>query len=53
MGKKGRLTRIAAPLLGSLFSYATLSEGQETAEGQMTAASLERLLLELGGYVRG
>lgn len=53
MGNKGRLTRIAAPLLGSLFSYATLSEGKETAEGQMTAVSLERLLLELGDYVRG
>lgn len=53
MGKRGRLSRIAAPLLGSLFSYATLSEGKETAEGQMTAVSLERLLLELGDYVRG
>jgi 3-dehydroquinate dehydratase-1 len=53
MGKMGRLTRIAAPLLGSLFTYATLNEGQETAEGQMPAASLERLLLELGDYVRG
>lgn len=53
MGNMGRLTRIAAPLLGSLFTYATLSEGKETAEGQMAAAPLERLLLELGDYVRG
>jgi 3-dehydroquinate dehydratase type I len=51
MGKRGRLTRIAAPLLGSLFTYATLGKGKETAEGQMDAASLERLLLELEGYV--
>jgi len=51
MGKRGRLTRIAAPLLGSLFTYATLGKGKETAEGQMDAASLERLLLELEDYV--
>lgn len=51
MGKRGRLTRIAAPFLGSLFTYATLGEGRETAEGQMDAASLERILLELKDHV--
>lgn len=48
MGKKGRLTRIAAPLLGSLWTYASLGRGRETADGQLDAASLERHLLELG-----
>jgi len=51
MGKRGRLTRITAPLLGSLFTYATLDEARKTAEGQMDAASVERLLLELEAYV--
>jgi len=50
MGKKGRLTRLAAPLLGSVFTYASLGIGKETAEGQWDAASLERVLLELKRY---
>lgn len=52
MGSKGGLTRIAAPLLGSLFTYASLGKGKETAEGQWDAPSLERILLELGSYAR-
>jgi 3-dehydroquinate dehydratase I len=51
MGKRGRLTRIVAPFLGSLFSYASLGDGKQTAEGQLDAVSLERLLLELEAYV--
>jgi 3-dehydroquinate dehydratase I len=51
MGRLGRLTRIAAPLLGSLFTYASLGAGRETADGQLDAASLERILLELGEKV--
>ena len=52
MGKEGALTRIAAPLLGSLFTYASLGAGKETADGQWDAASLERILLEMGSHVR-
>jgi 3-dehydroquinate dehydratase-1 len=52
MGKKGGLTRIAAPLLGSLFTYASLGTGKETADGQLDAAALERILLELKHYAR-
>ena len=44
LGPKGRLTRYVAPLLGSPFTYASLSPGKETAEGQMDWKSLERLL---------
>jgi 3-dehydroquinate dehydratase-1 len=51
MGKRGRLTRLVAPFLGSLLTYATLRKGKETADGQMDAASLERMLLELEDYV--
>ncbi len=44
MGPRGRITRIAAPLLGSVLTYATGDGGLETAPGQMTASSLERLI---------
>jgi 3-dehydroquinate dehydratase type I len=53
MGKKGRLTRLVAPLLGSAFTYASIGGGRETAEGQWEAASLERILLELKHYAQG
>jgi 3-dehydroquinate dehydratase-1 len=35
MGKKGRITRITAPLLGSPFTFASHSKGKETAAGQI------------------
>ncbi len=44
MGEKGRITRIAAPLLGAPFTYAALEPGQETAEGQLDKDRLENLL---------
>ena len=49
MGKKGRLTRIVAPLLGSLFTFASLHAGKETAEGQIDKTVLEALI----GMLRG
>ena len=56
MGKKGRITRVVAPLLGSPFTFASLIEGRETAEGQIDKAALaslmetlkERLSMEVG-----
>lgn len=44
MGECGRVTRILAPLLGSPFTYASLSEGKETADGQIDKDTLEELL---------
>ena len=46
MGPRGRITRVLSPLLGSRLSYAAVSAGKETAEGQTDAATLERLLRE-------
>lgn len=43
MGEKGRITRLAAPLLGSPFTFAALGKGKETAEGQMTADEMKRI----------
>lgn len=44
MGPKGRITRIAAPLLGSRFTFASATAGKETAEGQVGRAELERII---------
>jgi 3-dehydroquinate dehydratase-1 len=48
MGPKGRITRVAAPLLGSPFTYASAGRGKETAGGQMTKRELERIFRMLG-----
>ena len=44
MGSKGRITRVAAPLLGSPFTFASVSKGKETAEGQIERGSLQKIL---------
>lgn len=44
MGEKGKITRIMAPFLGSPFSYAALSEGKETAHGQIAKDRLETVM---------
>ncbi len=43
MGEAGRITRIAAPWLGSLFTYGSLSSKNETAPGQLEANFLKSL----------
>jgi 3-dehydroquinate dehydratase type I len=47
MGKYGRITRIAAPLLGSPFTYASQGEGMGTAEGQIEVRELRTILAEI------
>lgn len=47
MGPLGKITRIAGPSLGSLFTYAALEEGEETAEGQISKTELEKILESL------
>jgi 3-dehydroquinate dehydratase type I len=44
LGAKGRLSRVAAPLLGSCMSYASLEEGAESAPGQLTAQDMKKIL---------
>lgn len=48
MGPLGRPTRLAAPLVGSPFTYASAGPGLETAAGQLDVSTLARLLRELG-----
>jgi len=43
MGEEGKITRIVAPFLGSLFTYASLTEGMQTAEGQIEKTKMEEM----------
>lgn len=47
MGKKGRLVRVMAPLLGSRIAYASRGNGKETAEGQMGKEEMKKLMGEI------
>jgi 3-dehydroquinate dehydratase-1 len=44
MGEKGKVCRVIAPLLGSLFTYASPEAGKETAPGQIDILTLRDLL---------
>ena len=48
MGEKGRITRVAAPLLGSEIAYASTGKGKESAPGQIEEKELERLMKAMG-----
>ncbi len=47
MGRLGKITRIAGPLLGSPFTYASFGEGKETAPGQINHLKLAEILKRL------
>ncbi len=44
LGNKGKFTRIASLFLGAPFIYASLTKGNETAEGQLDKETLESLM---------
>ncbi|MCU0284788.1 MAG: type I 3-dehydroquinate dehydratase [Acidobacteria bacterium] len=44
MGEIGKISRLAALLLGAPFTYASLSQGKETAPGQLSKQSLLEIL---------
>ncbi|MBW2708253.1 MAG: type I 3-dehydroquinate dehydratase [Deltaproteobacteria bacterium] len=44
MGSLGRISRVACPLLGGAFTFASLERGQESASGQMTVKEMNRVL---------
>ncbi len=43
MGEEGRISRIAAPILGSYLTFASLKRGAESAPGQITAREMRRI----------
>ncbi|MDR2039118.1 MAG: type I 3-dehydroquinate dehydratase [Bacteroidales bacterium] len=44
MGDIGKITRIAAPILGAEFTFASIDETHITAPGQLTASQMEVML---------
>lgn len=44
LGREGVVTRVAAPLLGAPFTFASLRPGRETADGQLDWKTLDRIL---------
>jgi shikimate dehydrogenase/3-dehydroquinate dehydratase type I len=44
MGKQGRTSRIAAPMLGSYLGFASLDRGAASAPGQLTIDEMEQVL---------
>jgi shikimate dehydrogenase/3-dehydroquinate dehydratase type I len=47
MGEQGRLSRIAAPILGSYLSYVSLTRGAESAPGQLTVNEMEQIMVRI------
>ncbi len=44
MGEAGKITRIAAPLLGAPFTYASIDAERETAPGQIDSGTLTKII---------
>lgn len=44
MGPEGRISRIAAPMLGSCLSYVSLRRGGESASGQLTITEMIKIM---------
>ena len=44
MGPLGRTSRFVSPLLGGFLTFASLSRGEESASGQLTATEMRELL---------
>ena len=44
MGPTGRISRITSPLLGGYLTFASLAEGEESAEGQIPLIEMKKIL---------
>jgi 3-dehydroquinate dehydratase I len=48
MGAAGQISRVLCPLAGGCFTYASVAEGKESAEGQITVEELRNIYGMLG-----
>ena len=48
MGEKGKISRITSPIFGAYFTIASLEDGAETAQGQLTIDDLRRVYGVIG-----
>jgi 3-dehydroquinate dehydratase-1 len=49
MGAEGQISRVLGPLMGSYFTYASMTEGKESAAGQIAVAELRKIYQMLWG----
>jgi 3-dehydroquinate dehydratase type I len=47
MGEKGRISRIASPLLGGYLTFASLDQGEESADGQIPINKMREMMERL------
>jgi 3-dehydroquinate dehydratase type I len=47
MGEKGRISRIASPLLGGYLTFASLDQGEESADGQIPIKKMREMMERL------
>jgi 3-dehydroquinate dehydratase-1 len=50
MGEQGKMSRVMGPLLGSLFTFAALAEGSESAPGQLNVRATRQIWRLMGEY---
>ena len=50
LGSQGRISRILSPLLGGFLTFASLEEGEESAEGQLPVREVWEILNRLTGH---
>jgi 3-dehydroquinate dehydratase type I len=49
MGEAGKISRLAAPILGAEFGFACLRKGEGSAPGQLTVREMRRAMKIIGG----
>ena len=50
LGPRGRISRILSPLLGGFLTFASLGEGEGSAEGQLPAGEMKEILNRLAEH---
>ena len=51
MGATGRLSRIVSPLLGGYLTFASLEQGEDSADGQMPVAEMRKMMETLTAWL--
>jgi 3-dehydroquinate dehydratase type I len=52
MGRRGKISRIMAPLLGSVITYASLDPEEASAPGQLTIEEMQTINRIMGRGIR-
>jgi len=52
MGEKGKISRVMAPFMGAVFTFAAMDDGKETAPGQIKYTRMKKIMELLGEEFR-